>query len=61
MVVVREPVPIHAEGFFVMDVDDSVSQVAVFEYLDEGGYYGSWLGVGILEELGGVLVRYDYG
>jgi hypothetical protein len=37
--VVREPVPIHAEGFFVMGVDGSVSQVVVFEYLDEDGYY----------------------
>jgi hypothetical protein len=36
---VREPLPIHAEGFFVMGIDGTVNQVTIFEYLDEDGYY----------------------
>jgi hypothetical protein len=54
---VREPLPIHAEGFFVMNIDGTVNQVTIFEYLDEDGYYRKLIKdrEALLKELGVVM------
>ncbi|WP_252900230.1 hypothetical protein [Vulcanisaeta sp. JCM 14467] len=34
-----EPVPIHAEGIFIMGIDGGVWEDLIFEYLDRDHYY----------------------